>query len=78
MIRLSKSTVGEREAQALAQVVAEGRLGMGGFVEKFEKELAAFIGGDRYVMCVNTGTAALQLAVQACGIGPGDEVLIPP
>lgn len=77
MIRLSKSTVGEREAQALARVIADGRLGMGSFVDKFEKELAAFIGGDRHVMCVNTGTSALQLAVQACGIGPGDEVLIP-
>ena len=77
MIRLSKSTVGEREAAALAEVIADGRLGMGSFVEKFEKELAAFIGGGRHVMCVNTGTSALHLAVQACGIGPGDEVLIP-
>jgi dTDP-4-amino-4,6-dideoxygalactose transaminase len=77
MIRLSKSTVGEREAQALAAVISDGRLGMGSFVEKFEKELAAFIGGGRHVLCVNSGTAALQLAVQACGIGPGDEVLIP-
>lgn len=77
-IRLSKSMVGEREREALAQVIGDGRLGMGSFVEKFEKELQAFIGGDgRSVMCVNTGTSALHLAVQACGIGPGDEVLVP-
>lgn len=76
-IRLSKSTVGEREQQALAQVVSDGRLGMGVFVEQFEKDLAAFIGNGRQVMCVNTGTSALHLAVQACGIGPGDEVLVP-
>jgi len=76
-IRLSKSTVGERETEALAQVIGDGRLGMGSFVEKFERELDAFIGGGRQVMCVNTGTAALHLAVQACGIGPGDEVLLP-
>src|SRR5450759_1400654 len=36
-----------------------------------------FIGGNRQVICVNTGTAALQLAVQACGIGRGDDVLVP-
>lgn len=76
-IRLSKSTVGEREQEALAQVIGDGRLGMGSFVEKFEKELEIFIGGGRQVMCVNTGTSALHLAVQACGIGPGDEVLVP-
>lgn len=76
-IRLSKSTVGEREQQALAQVIGDGRLGMGSFVEKFETELAAFVRGGRQVMCVSTGTSALHLAVQACGIGPGDEVLVP-
>lgn len=76
-IRLSKSTVGEREQQAVAEVIADGRLGMGSFVEKFEQELQAFIGGDRYVMCVNTGTSALHVALQACGVGPGDEVLVP-
>lgn len=76
-IRLSKSTVGEAEAQALAEVIAGGRLGMGSFVEQFENDLAEFIGGDRHVICVNTGTSALHVAVQACGIGPGDEVLVP-
>ena len=76
-IRLSKSTVGEREAVALAQVIGDGRLGMGSVVESFEKDLAAFLGGGREVMCVNTGTSALHLGVQACGIGLGDEVLVP-
>lgn len=76
-IRLSKSTVGEREAAALAEVIADGRLGMGAYVDKFEKELQAYIGGGREVMCVNTGTSALHLAVQACGIGAGDEVIVP-
>lgn len=76
-IRLSKSTVGELEARALADVIADGRLGIGTFVEKFESGLAGFIGGNRQVVCVNTGTSALHLALQGCGVGPGDEVLVP-
>jgi dTDP-4-amino-4,6-dideoxygalactose transaminase len=76
-IRLSKSTVGELEARAVAEVIADGRLGMGTFVEQFESGLAGFVGGNRQVVCVNTGTAALHLALQACGIGAGDEVLVP-
>lgn len=76
-IRLSKSTVGEREIQAVAEAVRRGFLGMGSEVEAFERELVEFIGGGREVICASTGTAALHLALQAAGIGPGDEVLAP-
>jgi len=76
-IRLSKSFVGAQEAAAVSKVINEGYLGMGSEVESFECDLTQYIGGGRSVVCVNTGTSALHLAVQACGIGPGDEVLIP-
>ena len=69
--------MGETEIAAVSEAVRRAALGMGAEVEAFEKELAQFIGGNRQVICVNTGTAALQLAVQACGIGRGDEVLVP-
>jgi len=45
-------------------------------VAKLEEEFAASV-GTRYAVAVNSGTAALQVAVCALGIGPGDEVLIP-
>lgn len=77
LVRLSKSSTSEAEVAAAAEAVRCGALGMGTEVNEFEKELAQFIGGNRQVLCVNTGTAALQLAVQACGIGRGDEVLVP-
>ena len=77
LTRLSKSVVGEAEAAALAEVIRDGRLGMGSFVALFEQDLSRYIGGNRHVVCVNTGTAALHLALQACGIGAGDEVLVP-
>lgn len=76
-IRLSKSVVGEEEKLALARVIDAGFLGMGAEVKLFEEELQQFIGGDKEVICVNTGTAALHLAVECLGIGPGHEVLAP-
>ena len=76
-IRLSKSSTGEAEINAAAEAVRKAFLGIGAEVSEFERELAAYIGADRQVVCVNTGTSALHLAVQACGIGPGDEVLVP-
>jgi dTDP-4-amino-4,6-dideoxygalactose transaminase len=77
MLRVSKSVIGESEQAAVLSVLANEFLGTGPETQAFEQELAAFIGGDSQVVCVNTGTAALQLALQACGIGPGDEVLVP-
>ena len=77
LVRLSRSSTGEAEIAAVSEAVRRAALGMGAEVEAFEKELAQFIGGQRQVICVSTGTAALQLAVQACGIGRGDEVLVP-
>lgn len=76
MIRLSKSIVGEAEMAATGAVLERGFLGMGSEVQRFEEELSAYFGG-REVACVNTGTSALHLALQAIGVGAGDEVLVP-
>jgi dTDP-4-amino-4,6-dideoxygalactose transaminase len=75
MIRLSKSVIGPREKEAVLGVLDREYLGMGDDVRRFEEALTDFFG--RSAVCVNTGTAALHLAVQACGIGPGHEVLVP-
>jgi len=76
LIRLSRSVVGDQEIEAVNRVLKLGYLGMGNEVGCFERELKNFIGGDVDVACVNTGTSALHLALQACGIGRGDEVLV--
>jgi dTDP-4-amino-4,6-dideoxygalactose transaminase len=57
--------------------MASGYLGMGPETRAFEAELASYLGGQRHVICVNTGTSALHLAVAALGLEPGDEVLVP-
>lgn len=75
LIRLSKSCLSAAEKQAVMAVLDKEFLGMGAEVQRFEHALEAFFG--RPAVCVNTGTAALHLALQACGIGSGDEVLIP-
>lgn len=77
LIRLSRSSVGEEEKLALARVIDAAYLGMGREVQLFEEELRTYIGTGHEVMCVNTGTAALHLALQCLDIGPGDEVLVP-
>jgi len=78
MIRLSKSVIGEIEAQAVTRILLEdGYLGMGAEVGKFEKDIADYLGvTSDNVVCVNTGTSALHLAVEAT-IEKGQEVLVP-
>ena len=66
-MRLSRSVVGEAEARAVSRVITEdGYLGMGNEVRLFEEEVAQYLGvKPRQVITVNTGTAALHLAVDA-------------
>lgn len=45
-------------------------------IKKFEEKYAQFI-GTKYASSCSNGTVALHLAYQACGIGPGDEVIVP-
>lgn len=77
LVRLSKSVVGLEEQQAVARVIETGYLGMGKEVQLFEEEISTYLNTSREVICVNTGTAALHLALQAIGVGPGCEVLVP-
>ena len=77
MILISKSAVGTAEIEAIGRVMREdGYLGMGREVRAFEEELQEYLGGQgRTVICLNSGTAALHLAVAAL-TSPGDEVLV--
>jgi dTDP-4-amino-4,6-dideoxygalactose transaminase len=49
---------------------------LGANVNAFEEELKRFLGGEREVVCLSSGTAAVHLALLLAGVGPGDEVLV--
>ncbi len=75
VIRLSKSCISKKEKNAVIKVLNKGFLGMGPVVKKFEAKLSKFF--SRKVVCLNSGTAALHVALQASGISKNDEVIVP-
>ena len=76
MIHLAKPWIGEDEQRAVAAVLESGQLVQGPLVERFEQSVAALV-GRAHAIAVSSGTAALQLALRALQVGPGDEVLCP-
>lgn len=68
--------VAEDEIQSVAETIRSGWLTTGPQVERFEEEFARAIGVG-HAIAVNSGTAALHLALDAVGIKDGDEVLVP-
>lgn len=60
--------------QAVKGVLSSGRYILGENVARFEEEFARYC-GTRYAVGISSGTAALHLALLACGVGPGDEVI---
>jgi dTDP-4-amino-4,6-dideoxygalactose transaminase len=64
--------------ERLAQVIDSGVWGMGGAMQReFVRSFAEFCGANYCVACTS-GTTALELALRAARVGPGDEVIVPP
>ncbi len=72
-----RPAIGEEEVAAVAQVLRSGWLTTGPNAREFEQNFAEFIGDGVEAISVSSATAGLHLAAEACGIGPGDEVLVP-
>ncbi|MHA1277478.1 MAG: DegT/DnrJ/EryC1/StrS family aminotransferase [Candidatus Helarchaeota archaeon] len=72
-------TIGEEEVEAVIDVLRSKHLTLlsGEKVKEFEREFAKYIGTSDAV-AVNSGTAALHVALNALDVGPGDEIIIPP
>ncbi|HZN62599.1 MAG TPA: DegT/DnrJ/EryC1/StrS family aminotransferase [Planctomycetota bacterium] len=73
----SHNAIGAELPDALARVLASGRFIQGPETARFETAFAAYC-GTRQAIAVDSGTAALHLALIACGLKPGDEVLTTP
>ncbi len=70
----------ESDINAVSEVVRSGKWGnpdCGDLVKAFENEFASFCGTKYALSCVN-GSVAIRLALIACGVKPGDEVIVPP
>ena len=77
MIPVYKPSIGDREKKYVAEAMDSGWVSSkGAFLDRFEKDFAAYLGLAHGVSAAN-GTVALHLAFAALGIGPGDEVIVP-
>lgn len=77
MIPIAKPLIGQEEINGVVRVLQSGTLAEGPRVKEFEEEFASYA-GVKHAIAVNSGTAALLVALQAKGIGKGDEVIVPP
>lgn len=68
--------IGEEEIRSVVETLQSGWLTTGAKVKRFEEDFAKYVGG-RHAVAVNSGTAALHLALDAIGIKEGDEVIVP-
>jgi len=74
MIPIARPLIGDDEINAVTAVLKSGILAQGKKVEEFEEAFARFT-GTKYAVAVNSGTAALHIAVLSHGIGQGDQVI---
>lgn len=75
MIAYGKATIGERERSLLREVLDSGQFTRGPMCERFDAAFSGWLGRPAYA--VSSGTAALHLALLGCGVGKGDEVILP-
>jgi len=77
VIPVNEPLFGEREAEYTAECIRTGWVSSAGrFIEEFEERWAAYC-RMKHGVAVNNGTSALEMAVAALGLEPGDEVIIP-
>jgi len=72
----AKPDIGQKELNEVIDSFRSNWFSMGPKVERLEQELASFLNVP-HAIAVSNGTVALDLALKAVGIGPGDEVIVP-
>ena len=69
--------IGEEEIHAVTTALRSGWISSGPLVKQFERHFADMCGPGVTAVALNSATAGLHLALEALGIGPGAEVLVP-
>jgi perosamine synthetase len=77
MIPYGRQGIDEADIQAVIDVLRSDWITTGPKVSEFEQAVANYVGA-KYAVAVSSGTAALHTAMYAIGVGPGDEVILPP
>ena len=73
----SEPLLGDEEVDSVVDCLRSGWLTSGIKVKEFERDFATYV-GCQHALAVNSCTAALHLALEAVGVGPGDEVITCP
>ena len=75
-VKVASPFIGDEEINGVADVLRSGRYMSGPRVEEFEKKFADFIGVE-HAVAVSNGTFAIQAALAAMNLQPGDEIIVP-
>jgi dTDP-3-amino-3,4,6-trideoxy-alpha-D-glucose transaminase len=73
----ARPSIDPESIAAVAEVFRSGQLASGPKVQAFEAALAAYLGAGRHVRVMTSATAGLEMALEAAGVGEGDEVALP-
>src|ERR1044072_6270775 len=76
MIPFAKPDIGHDEIERVRAVLESGWLTTGEQTHRLEREIASYVGA-KHAIALNSGTAALHLALEAIGVKAGDEVIVP-
>lgn len=75
-IPFSPPDMSEAEAKLASEAILSGWITTGPKTKEFEKKIAACVGTEKAV-CLNSATAAMEMALRLIGVGPEDEVIVP-
>ena len=75
-IPFSPPDMTEEEAKLASEAILSGWITTGPKTKEFEKKIAAYVGTNKAV-CLNSATAAMEMALRLIGVGPEDEVIVP-
>ena len=75
-IPFSPPDMTEAEAKLAAEAILSGWITTGPKTKEFERKIAEYVGTNKAV-CLNSATAAMEMALRLIGVGPEDEVIVP-